>query len=148
IAAAALAGLRDRWRLVVTTAGVDPDSLGDPGNALVARFLSHGPLLREADVVVCHGGMGITQKALAAGVPVCVVPWGRDQLEVAAHVVEAKAGARVPRKRLGPERLAAAVERARGCGAGAARVRAGFEATGGSDTAADALEAIVASPAP
>jgi UDP:flavonoid glycosyltransferase YjiC (YdhE family) len=149
IAAAALAGLRDRWRLVVTTAGVDPAQLGgDHGDAVVARFLPHGPLLRQADAVVCHGGMGITQKALAAGVPVCVVPWGRDQLEVAAHVAEARAGSRVPRRRLTPERLAAAVERARGRGDGAARVAAGFEATGGSATAADALEALVPSPAP
>jgi UDP:flavonoid glycosyltransferase YjiC (YdhE family) len=148
IAAAALAGLRDRWRLVVTTAGVDPATLGDPGDAVVARFLPHGPLLREADVVVCHGGMGITQKALAHGVPVCVVPWGRDQLEVAAHVAEARAGTRVSRRRLDPQRLAAAVERARGRRPGAERVRAGFEATGGSATAADALEAIVAAPAP
>jgi UDP:flavonoid glycosyltransferase YjiC (YdhE family) len=148
IAAVALAGLRDRWRLVVTTAGVDPAQLGgDSGDAVVARFLPHGPLLRQADVVVCHGGMGVTQKALAAGVPVCVVPWGRDQLEVAAHVVEAGAGTRVSRRRLTPERLAAAVARAREYRPGAARVRAGFEATGGSATAADALEAIVAAPA-
>jgi MGT family glycosyltransferase len=147
IAAAALAGLRDRWRLVVTTAGVDPATLGgNPGDALVARFLPHGPVLRRADVVVCHGGMGITQKALAAGVPVCVVPWGRDQLEVAAHVVEAGAGTRVSRRRLSPARLAAAVERARACRPGAARVRAGFEATGGSATAATALESIAAAP--
>jgi UDP:flavonoid glycosyltransferase YjiC (YdhE family) len=142
IAASALAGLGDRWRLVVTTAGVDPATLGDPGDAVVARFLPHGPLLRQADVVVCHGGMGITQKALAHGVPVCVVPWGRDQLEVGAHVVEAEAGARVSRRRLSPARLAAAVERASGCRAGAERVRAGFEATGGSAAAASALEAI------
>ena len=45
IAAAALAGLRDRYRLVVTTAGVDPDSLGDHGDALVERFLPHGEIL-------------------------------------------------------------------------------------------------------
>ncbi|HYC82508.1 MAG TPA: nucleotide disphospho-sugar-binding domain-containing protein, partial [Solirubrobacterales bacterium] len=142
IAAAALAGLRDRWRLVLTTAGVDPATLGDPGDAVVARFLPHRPLLREADVVVCHGGMGVTQKALAAGVPVCVVPWGRDQLEVAAHVVAAEAGTRIARRRLSPGRLAAAVEGARACRPGAARVRAGFEATGGSAAAADALEAL------
>ena len=148
IAAAALAGLGDRWRLVVTTAGVDPATLGDRGDAIVARFLPHGPLLRQADVVVCHGGMGITQKALAHGVPVCIVPWGRDQLEVAAHLVEAEAGARVSRRRLSPTRLAAAVERARRCRPGAERVRAGFEATGGSAAAAEALEALVASPAP
>lgn len=142
IAAAALAGLRDRYRLVVTTAGVDPASLGDPGDAVVARFLPHVPILRQADVVVCHGGMGITQKALAFGVPVCVVPWGRDQLDVAAHIVAAGAGTRVSRRRLSPTRLATAVEEALACRDGAARVKAGFEATGGVATAADRLEAL------
>lgn len=144
IAAAALAGLRDRYRLVVTTAGVDPAALGDPGDALVARFLPHVPILREAAVVVCHGGMGITQKALAFGVPVCVVPWGRDQLDVAARVVAARAGTKLSRRRLSPARLAAAVEGALACRPGAARVRAGFEATGSVAKAADALEALSA----
>ncbi len=147
IAAAALAGLRDRYRLVVTTAGVDPDSLGDRGDALVDRFLPHGEILLHADVVVCHGGMGVTQKALSFGVPVCVVPWGRDQLDVAAHVVAAEAGTRVSRRRLSPTGLAAAVEEARGRRAGAARVKAGYEATGGAAAAADALESLVTSPA-
>jgi MGT family glycosyltransferase len=142
IAAAALAGLRDRYRLVVTTAGVDPASLGDPGDALVARYLPHVPILRQADVVVCHGGMGITQKALAFGVPVCVVPWGRDQLDVGAHVLAAGAGTRVGRHRLSPARLAAAVDEALGCRPGAARIKAGYEATGGVATAADRLEAL------
>jgi UDP:flavonoid glycosyltransferase YjiC (YdhE family) len=143
IAAAALAGLRERWRLVVTTAGVDPASLGETDGAVVARFLPHTELMPRADVVVCHGGMGITQKALAHGVPVCVVPWGRDQLEVAAHVVEAEAGTRVSRRRLSPARLATAVERARGCRPGAERVRIGLEATGGAAAAAAALESLV-----
>ena len=91
-------------------------------------------------MVVCHGGMGITQKALADGVPVCVVPWARDQLDVAAHVVEAGAGTRLPRRRLSPERLAAAAEAALECAPGAARVKAGYEATGGSARAASLLE--------
>jgi MGT family glycosyltransferase len=142
IAAAALSGLRGRWRVVVTSAGVDPATLGDPGEAIVRRFLPHGPLLERADVVVCHGGMGITQKALAAGVPVCVVPWARDQLDVAAHVLALGAGTRVPRRRLTPARLAAAAEEARGCGVGAARARAGYAATGGAGSAADALESL------
>jgi UDP:flavonoid glycosyltransferase YjiC (YdhE family) len=142
IAAAALAGLRDRFRLVVTTAGVDPAGLGDHGDALVERFLSHAEILPAADVVVCHGGMGVTQKALSFGVPVCVVPWGRDQLEVAAHVLEAGAGTRVSRRKLSPARLAAAVEEARACRPGAARVKAGYEATGGARSAADALESL------
>lgn len=142
IAAAALAGMADRWRLVVTTAGVDPARLPRRGDAVVERFLPHRPLLERASVVVCHGGMGITQKALAYGVPVCVVPWARDQLDVAAHVEEAEAGVKLRRRRLSPARLAAAAAAAEACAPGAARVKAGYEATGGDPAAADALEAL------
>ena len=143
IARAALEGLTDGYRVVVTSAGVDPAELEPRGGAIVERFLAHRPLLEQADVVVCHGGMGITQKALAHGVPVCVVPWGRDQLDVAAHVEEAGAGVRLSRKRLSPQRLADAVGRARGCAPGAQRVRAGYERTGGAAAAADALERLL-----
>lgn len=140
IAAAALVGLPERWRVVVTTAGANPEALPRREDAVVRRFLPHRPLLERADVAICHGGMGVTQKALAHGVPVCVVPWGRDQLDVAAHVVEAGAGVRLSRRRLSPERLARTVELALSCRAGAQRVREGFEATGGSAAAADSLQ--------
>lgn len=143
IAATALGGLRDEWRLVVTTAGIDPAALPAAGDAIVERFLPHGPLLERASVVVCHGGMGITQKALSYGVPVCVVPWARDQLDVAAHVLEAGAGTKLSRRRLSARRLAAAVEAARGCASGAARVKAGYEATGTAKTAATAVERLL-----
>lgn len=142
IARVALAGLTDRYRVVVTSAGIDPATLESRGGAIVERFLPHSELLPQATVTVCHGGMGITQKSLAYGVPVCIVPWGRDQLDVAVHAQEAGAGVILPRKRLNPERLAQAVERARACTPGAARVKAGYEATGGAVTAADALEAL------
>jgi UDP:flavonoid glycosyltransferase YjiC (YdhE family) len=142
IAAAALEGLTDRFQVVVTSAGVDPATLPARGGAVVRRFLPHAPLLARAAVVVCHGGMGVTQKALAAGVPVVVVPWGRDQLDVAVHVLEADAGARVPRRRLTARRLAEAVELARAKAAGAAAVAAGYAATGGATAAADALAAL------
>ena len=75
--------------------------------------------------------MGITQKALAFGVPVCVVPWARDQLDVAAHVEEAGRG----REAEAPEPLPCPTGRRRaGRGSrapGAARVKAGYKATGG-----------------
>jgi UDP:flavonoid glycosyltransferase YjiC (YdhE family) len=128
--------------VVATTAGVDPATLPAPAGAVVERYLPHRPLLERAAVVVCHGGMGITQKALAHGVPVCVVPWARDQIDVGAHVLAAGAGTVVPRRRLSPDRLAAAVSAARACAPGASRVRAGYEATGGAATAADAIEAL------
>jgi UDP:flavonoid glycosyltransferase YjiC (YdhE family) len=143
IAAAALVGLQSGWRIVATTAGVDPATLPVAPDAVVERFLPHRPLLEHASVVVCHGGMGITQKALSFGVPVCVVPWARDQLDVAAHVLEAGAGTKLARRKLSPQRLAAAVAAARECGPGAARVRAGYEATGTTASAATAIEGLL-----
>jgi UDP:flavonoid glycosyltransferase YjiC (YdhE family) len=148
IAAAALEGMAGRWRLVITAAAVDPAGLPRRADAVVARFLPHRPLLERASVVVCHGGMGIAQKALAHGVPVCVVPWGRDQLDVAARVEEAGAGVRLSRRRLTPARLAAAAMAAESGAAGAARVRAGYEATGGPSAAADAVESLSSSSRP
>lgn len=137
----ALGALADEpVRVVATTASVDPATFQAPPNARVERFVPHGPLLREAACVVCHGGMGITQKALAAGVPVCVVPFGRDQLEVARHVELAGAGTRLVPRRLSPERLRRAVREAMARAPGARRVAEGFLSAGGARAAADAVE--------
>jgi MGT family glycosyltransferase len=126
--------------VVATTASVDPGAFTVPANARVERFVPHGPLLARAACVVCHGGMGITQKALAAGVPVCVVPFGRDQLEVARHVEVANAGVRLDPKKLTADRLREAVRAARARREGAERIAASFRAAGGPARAADELE--------
>jgi UDP:flavonoid glycosyltransferase YjiC (YdhE family) len=89
--------------------------------------------------------MGITQKALAAGVPVCVVPWGRDQNDVARHVEAADAGTYVPRGRLSVERLRAASRAARDKRAGAKRIAAAFASAGGPEAAASVVEELLAS---
>ena len=137
----ALAG--EDVEVVVTTAGVDPSSFTPPPNVRVERFVPHRPVLGRASCVVCHGGMGITQKALAAGVPVCVVPFGRDQFEVARHVEVADAGTRLPAGRLRPDRLRAAVREAMTKRAGAERVASAFGAAGGPKAAVDALEELL-----
>jgi UDP:flavonoid glycosyltransferase YjiC (YdhE family) len=87
--------------------------------------------------------MGATQKALAHGVPVCAVPFGRDQPEVARRVEQARAGTMLPATRLGPNRLRAKVLEAIACREGAARVAAGYRATGEAQAAADAFEALL-----
>jgi UDP:flavonoid glycosyltransferase YjiC (YdhE family) len=84
--------------------------------------------------------MGVTQKALARGVPVCAVPFGRDQLEVARRVVVAGAGTRLPAKRLRPDRLRAKVHEAISLREGARRIQQAFAAAGGPPAAADAVE--------
>ncbi|MHC6230088.1 glycosyltransferase [Arthrobacter sp. MMS24-T111] len=114
-----------------------------PANARLEHFVPHGTVLDRAAVAITHGGMGATQKALSKGVPVVVVPFGRDQHEVAARVVAADAGVRLGRKNLTPERLRAAVYRALGKAPGARQVAAGYAAAGGAAAGADALEELV-----
>lgn len=127
-------------RVVATTAALDPADFRAPANATVVRYAAHGPLLRRAVAVICHGGMGITQKALAAGVPVCVVPWGRDQLDVGRHVELAQSGVVLPKGRLSVDRMRAAVAQTRTLRSGAQRVARAFAASGGAVRAADVLE--------
>jgi MGT family glycosyltransferase len=126
--------------VVATLPAGDPTALQVPANAHVERFISHRAVLERAVCAITHGGMGSTQKALAHGVPVCVVPFGRDQLEVARRVEVARAGTRLPAARLRPDRLRAKVREAMSCAAGARRVAAAFAASDGGRVAADAFE--------
>ena len=80
------------------------------------------------------------RQALAYGVPVCAVPFGRDQLEVARRVEVAQAGTRAARPSPAPRSLRAKVRTAMACTEGARRIAAAFAATGGARTAADAFE--------
>jgi MGT family glycosyltransferase len=128
--------------VIGTAAAHEPSEFAVPSGSRVVGFAAHEPLLERAACVVCHGGMGITQKALAAGVPVVVVPFGRDQMETARRVEFARAGVRLPLRRLSPERLAAAVRVAIDCREGAQRVSRAYEAAGGPAAAADAIEAL------
>ena len=134
--------------VVVTTAAHESDRFEAPPNARVTSWLSHGPLVQRAACVVCHGGMGITQKALAAGVPVCVVPFGRDQFEVAGRVIASGAGTSVFPDALDAATLRRAIHDAMTMRAGAERVAAGFTRAGGSAAAADALELLVGTSSP
>jgi MGT family glycosyltransferase len=140
----ALDALADEDIEVVATMPATELSGDVPANARVERFIPHTPVLGRAACAVTHGGAGATQKALASGVPVCVVPFGRDQLEVARRVEIADAGTRLPAQRLSPERLRKQIRIAMTKQAGAQRVAAGYTATGGAFAAADAFEALSA----
>ena len=128
--------------VIGTTAAHDPAAFTVPPGSRVVRFLAHDPILERAACVVCHGGMGITQKALAAGIPVVVVPFGRDQHETARRVEFAGAGVRLSPRRLTPTRLAQAVREAIELRDGARRVSRAYTAAGGAAAAADAIEAL------
>jgi MGT family glycosyltransferase len=138
---AALGALADQpVHVVATLPAGEPADYVVPRNAHVERFLAHGPLLDRAVCAVTHGGMGSTQKALARGVPVCAVPFGRDQLEVARRVQVAGAGTRLTARRLSPERLRSKIAEAMALTDGARRVADGFTAAGGPPAAATTIE--------
>jgi MGT family glycosyltransferase len=141
LVAAALEALADEPVTVVATvpAGT-PDDYTVPANAHLEKFVPHGPVLERAVCAITHGGMGATQKALALGVPVCAVPFGRDQFEVARRVEVAGAGTFLPSKQLNADRLRAKVREAMTKTEGARRVAAGSAAAGGADAAVDAIE--------
>jgi MGT family glycosyltransferase len=143
IATALEALQHDDVAVIATTGAHDAATFRVPSNGRVERFLPHAPILKRAACVVSHGGQGITQKARAAGVPVCVVPFCRDQFEVARRVEVSGAGTRLHHKRLTARRLRNAVHAAMTKRAGAQRIADSFRRAGGALAAADAVEEIL-----
>lgn len=87
IARAAIAGLADVPARTLATVGPHArDALGPlPLNARVERFVPHSAVLARARLMVGHAGHGSVMRALWHGVPMVLVPWGRDQGGVAAR---------------------------------------------------------------
>ena len=83
--------------LVTTGPAIAPESITAPPNVTVLEHAPHSAVLREAAAVVTHGGHGTVIKTLAAGVPLVVMPFGRDQLDNAARVAYHGAGIRLSR---------------------------------------------------
>jgi MGT family glycosyltransferase len=128
---------------VVATLPIDDLPRDTPPNVFVTRFVSHRHVLRRAACVICHGGHGITTKALSAGVPVVAIPCALDRFEVARRVEAAGAGAMLLNHRLTPERLRGAVRRAIGSREGAVRIAAVFRRAGGAAAAATAIQTLL-----
>ncbi len=88
----AVEGLDARVLLTVGRAA-DVQAIGPiPANVHVEAWVPQGSVLAAAALVVCHGGSGTTFGALAAGVPLVMVPMWADQPANARAVAEAGAG--------------------------------------------------------
>jgi hypothetical protein len=71
----------------------DVSTLGSvPANVHVEPWIDQARVLQRADVVVCHGGSGTTLAALAAGVPLVIVPLFADQFENGRRIAAIRAG--------------------------------------------------------
>ncbi len=102
----ALAAAPVRVLLTVGTE-VDPADLGPvPAHVHVERWVPQGAVMGHAAAMVGHGGSGSTLAAMAAGLPLAVVPLFADQPENAQRVADLGAGLRLD----GVTRLAEAVE--------------------------------------
>jgi MGT family glycosyltransferase len=140
LARTAVEALRDEpVRVLLTLADAyDGAELTSAGNVRVERFVPHGAVLPHCAAVICHGGFGIVSKAMAAGVPSVVVPFGRDQPEIARRVAEAGAGVTLRPQDLSPERLRAAVAETRTLTTGAREAAARLVDGHGHERFADA----------
>ena len=147
LAAAAIEALRDEpVRVLVTLAGAHRAAkLPDAPNARVERLRSARARSSSAPAaVVCHAGMGIVQKALAARVPIVAVPFGRDQPEIARRVAQAGAGVAVPARKLTAARLRGAFDQAIALRPRLDQLAVALDAPGGPGRFADAAEALLA----
>ncbi|MGQ0588157.1 MAG: glycosyltransferase, partial [Sphingosinicella sp.] len=62
----------------------------------LVRSAPHNQLMKEAALVITHGGHGTVTRALAHGKPMLVVPHGRDQNDNATRVTARGAGLMLP----------------------------------------------------
>src|SRR3954453_15408783 len=139
----AIDALEDEPEVVVaTTASMDPARFRAKGNARIERFVPPSLVLSRATCVVCHAGVGILSKSLMSGVPVCAVPFARDQFELARRVEVAGAGSRLLPAKLDPDRMREAVKQAIACREGAERAGRSLAAAGGAESAAETIEGL------
>jgi UDP:flavonoid glycosyltransferase YjiC (YdhE family) len=84
--------------LLTTGPSVPSEAVTGAPNVTVVGVAPHGEAMRDAAVVVTHGGHGTVMKALAAGAPLVVMHHGRDQADNAARVTTRGAGVAISRK--------------------------------------------------
>jgi UDP:flavonoid glycosyltransferase YjiC (YdhE family) len=96
--------------LVVTVGpGFDPSSLSDrPAHVRVVPYVPMSRVLGTTDALVFHAGSGTMLAALAAGVPLVLLPVAADQPENADRCVAAGVGVALPPDGRGPDDVAAA----------------------------------------
>jgi UDP:flavonoid glycosyltransferase YjiC (YdhE family) len=121
---------------------VDRDAVRVPDDVEALPFADHDTLLPECVAVVSHGGLGTVLRALAHGVPLLILPLGRDQA-LNAHRVERLGAGIALAADAPPERVRSALQRLVTEASFGAAARASAERIAAAEpdrAAADALE--------
>ncbi|QEN85836.1 glycosyltransferase [Labrys sp. KNU-23] len=105
-----ISGLAGEPVEVVVTLGkaLEGLRLQSPANVTILANAAHDDILAKAHAVVTHGGHGTIMRSLHHGVPLVILPMGRDQNDNAARVDYHGAGLRLDPS-VPPEVLAEAV---------------------------------------
>jgi UDP:flavonoid glycosyltransferase YjiC (YdhE family) len=156
-----LAAVERAQARVLLTVGrrFDSAALGPvPAHVHVEAWIDQARVLEDADLVVCHGGSGTALGALAAGVPLVVVPVFADQFENARRIAATGAGlvvedateapleARRPIDEHAAPRVARAIEAVLGDGSYRSRARSIAAEMAAAPTAAEVLERLISEP--
>lgn len=124
--------------------GLDPQRLGTlPGDPVVVGYAPQLEILKQAALVITHGGLNTVLESLAEGVPLVVIPLGNDQPGVAARVRARGAGLVVSRRALAANKLRPAIEAVlndRKFRQSAASLKAAMSRVDGLSRAADIIE--------
>ena len=111
IVLAALAKAGQRGILITGWGGIGNADL--PDSVLKLDSIPYDWLFPQMSAIVHHGGAGTTAASLRAGVPTIVVPFMADQPFWGHRVAQLGVGPQpIPKKKLTPERLAAAIQTA------------------------------------
>ncbi|MFH1964237.1 MAG: nucleotide disphospho-sugar-binding domain-containing protein [Acidobacteriota bacterium] len=108
--------LRKDWQFVLHVGDFqEADELGPPGpNLLISKRVPQLALLREASVMVTHGGLNSIMECIHFGVPMVIVPGLRDQPGNAARAVHHGIAVTAGMARITPEKLVDLIGRAMG----------------------------------
>ena len=105
-----VAGSGTAVRVALATGSADPAALGPlPGEWLVRPFLPQVALVRHAALAITHAGNNGVTEALAAGLPLVVLPFSTDQFAVAADLERAGLGRALDPNRATPDEIGDAV---------------------------------------
>ena len=91
----ALGGI-DIDAVVTTGLALDGVTLHAPKNVTLLHSAPHDAVMKEASLVVTHGGHGTVSRALIHSLPLLVMPMGRDQNDNARRVEARGAGLSLP----------------------------------------------------
>jgi UDP:flavonoid glycosyltransferase YjiC (YdhE family) len=82
--------------IVTVGPGLDVETLHAPKHVTLLASAPHDAVMKDVSLVVTHGGHGTVTRALRHGLPLLVMPMGRDQGDIAVRVEARGAGLTLP----------------------------------------------------